>query len=86
MDEPYVIIKWSLGDNVPVEGLSGIDSERVALRDLVKWARKNRRRLRQNIRRGYVMADARDRKREKEQAEQARRAAQTQQEQEEQTA
>jgi hypothetical protein len=82
MDEPYVIIKWNLGDNVPVEGVSGIDSERVPLRDLVKWARKNRRRLRRNIRRGYVAADARDRKREKEQAEQARRAA----DQEEQTA
>jgi hypothetical protein len=50
--DALVRIQWSLDDDVPIEGVRGIDSDYVRVRDLVKWARRRRRQLRRDIRKG----------------------------------
>jgi hypothetical protein len=53
-----VRIRWSLDDEVLIEGVCGIDSDYVRVRDLVKWARRRRRQLRRDIRKAYATPPA----------------------------
>lgn len=43
-------------DGVPLTGVRGVDYEMVPVEDLVKWAKRNRRRLRRDLKHG--MRDA----------------------------
>ena len=54
---PYVSIRWSLDADTPIEGIRGIDSERVPVKDLVRWAKSRRKELRRGIKRAYDLAE-----------------------------
>lgn len=50
-----VRIDWMLHEDVPVEGVRGIKGEYVRLEDLVKWARRRRKKLRRDIAKARVI-------------------------------
>ena len=47
--DPHINIKWSLGEDFTADGVIGIDSEKVYVDDLVKWAKKRQKALRKGI-------------------------------------
>jgi hypothetical protein len=59
-DGPRITIKWNFDGSAPFKGVSGVDSESVPVDDLVRWARKRRRALRRDIKRGYAARDRKD--------------------------
>lgn len=71
MDEDRVIIRWEYqGPCTPV-GVTGVDPEIVALRDLGKWAKRTRKRLQ----RGIQLAERAYEQRQRAEAKAARKSA-----------
>ena len=54
-----IYIDWAVASDVRIEGVSGVKGTSIDIEDLVRWARKERKRLRRDIKRGHER-DARE--------------------------
>jgi hypothetical protein len=60
VNSPRVRLAWLLEEGVLIEGVKGVDAEWVEVDHLVRWARKRRRGLRRDMKRGALRRELRD--------------------------